>query len=638
MKIRRNTSAHAESVNHSRRRFVQGLGAGGALAGFGFLEKPVWALNSPAQPRELSGTQFDLVIGETAVNFTGRMGVATTVNGQVPAPTLRWREGDTVTLRVTNRLKERTSIHWHGIVLPSEMDGVPGLSYPGIAPGETFTYRFKVGQSGTYWYHSHSGFQEQRGHYGPLVIEARKPEPFSYDRDHVVMLSDWTDASPDFVFSRLKKMDGYYNYAQPTLGDFIRQAKKEGLGNAWASRAMWDKMRMSPRDLADVSGATYTYLMNGTTPTGNWTGLFRRGERIRLRFINGSAMSFFDVRIPGLKMTVVSADGQNVHPVTVDEFRIGVAETYDVIVEPHDDMAYTIFAQSMDRSGYARGTLAPHAGMAAEVPLLDPIPALTMADMGMSMADMGMDMGDMDMSGTDHGHMDHSKGKMGGMSMPGMDHSKMNHAKGEMNGMDMAGMDHGAGAMKGMNMPGMDKPHGSGGVMKVKHHPATEYGPGTAMHSSMVSTRLDDPGVALRNNGRRVLTYADLRSLDGWLDPREPGRTIELHLTGNMERYMWSFDGVKFSDAEPLRLTYGERVRIVLVNDTMMDHPVHLHGMWSEVESPDGEFQVRKHTVSVKPGHAVSYRVLADARGRWAYHCHLLYHMKAGMFREVQVA
>jgi len=727
MKIRRNTSAHADAVSPSRRRFVQGLAVGGGLAGLGMVPKALWAATRSAQPQTLSGTEFDLAISEIPVNFTGKTRAAVAINGQIPGPVLRWREGDTVTLRVTNHLKESTSIHWHGIILPNPMDGVPGLTYAGIAPGETFTYRFKVGQSGTYWYHSHSGFQEQRGHYGALVIEPREPDPFTYDRDYVVMLSDWTDTSPEFVFSRLKKMDGYYNYVQPTVGDFFADAKKEGLGAAFRNRAMWDQMRMSPRDLADVSGATYTYLMNGTAPAGNWTGLFRRGEKVRLRFINGSAMSFFDVRIPGLKMTVVAADGLNVRPVPVDEFRIGVAETYDVIVEPQDERAYTVFAQSMDRSGYARGTLAPRQGMEGKVPPMDAVPTLAMSDMGMDMSDMhmdGMDMGGMDMSGGGHAGMsgmdmsgngqsgmaatggagamagmDHGNGAMPGMNhasegmsgapaggasmagmnhgsgaMPGMDHTAgaksgdatmagMNHGSGAMPGMDhsagatsgdaaMAGMNHGSGSMAGgASMAGMD--HGSGGMggmamgggaaksgggmMKVTSHPASEYGPGAAMHASMVSTRLDDPGVGLRHNGRRVLTYADLRSLDGWLDPREPGRTIELHLTGNMERYMWSFDGVKFSDAEPIRLAYGERVRIVLVNDTMMDHPIHLHGLWSEVESPDGGLQVRKHTVTVKPGHAVSYRVLADARGRWAFHCHLLYHMKAGMFREVEV-
>lgn len=597
MKNRHTPPAQTGTINLPRRRFVQGITAGGVLAGLGSLPVTALALDPVAPRRELSGTEFDLVVDELPVNFTGRKRTAIAINGQVPAPLLRWREGDTVTLRVTNRLKTPTSIHWHGMILPNAMDGVPGLTFNGIAPGTTFTYRFPVQQSGTYWYHSHSAFQEQTGHYGPIVIEPRKPNPYPSDRDYVVVLSDWSDESPEHVFGNLKKMDGYYNYAQPTAADFVQQVKKEGFLSALGFRAMWDEMRMSPRDLADVSAATYTYLMNGATPAGNWTGQFRRGERVRLRFINAAAMSYFDVRIPGLNMTVVAADGQDVHPVDVEEFRIGVAETYDVIVTPRDDAAYTIFAQSADRSGYARGTLSPREGLAAAIPALDPVPTLTMADMGMS-HDMG--------------------------SMPGM---KMDHS-----GHDM-------GSMPGMKMDDSPSPTSpEGGMMTVKNHPATEHGPGVYMPAEAVSTRLDDPGVGLRDNGRRVLTYADLHGLQGWIDPREPGRTIEIHLTGNMERYMWSFDGVKFSDAEPVRLQVGELVRIALINDTMMEHPIHLHGMWSELESPDGKFQARKHTISVKPGHAVSYRVLADAKGRWAYHCHLLYHMEAGMFREVNVA
>ena len=597
MKNRHTPPAQTGTINLPRRRFVQGITAGGVLAGLGSLPVTALALDPVAPRRELSGTEFDLVVDELPVNFTGRKRTAIAINGQVPAPLLRWREGDTVTLRVTNRLKTPTSIHWHGMILPNAMDGVPGLTFNGIAPGTTFTYRFPVQQSGTYWYHSHSAFQEQTGHYGPIVIEPRKPNPYPSDRDYVVVLSDWSDESPEHVFGNLKKMDGYYNYAQPTAADFVQQVKKEGFLSALGFRAMWDEMRMSPRDLADVSAATYTYLMNGATPAGNWTGQFRRGERVRLRFINAAAMSYFDVRIPGLNMTVVAADGQDVHPVDVEEFRIGVAETYDVIVTPRDDAAYTIFAQSADRSGYARGTLSPREGLAAAIPALDPVPTLTMADMGMS-HDMG--------------------------SMPGM---KMDHS-----GHDM-------GSMPGMKMDDSPSPTSpEGGMMTVKNHPATEHGPGVYMPAEAVSTRLDDPGVGLRDNGRRVLTYADLHGLQGWIDPREPGRTIEIHLTGNMERYMWSFDGVKFSDAEPVRLQVGELVRIALINDTMMEHPIHLHGLWSELESPDGKFQARKHTISVKPGHAVSYRVLADAKGRWAYHCHLLYHMEAGMFREVNVA
>jgi len=367
----------------SRRTFVKGLAVGGAAAGLGLWRASALAQgNPPVTWTALSGTEFDLRIGETPMNFTGNPRVAFTVNGSVPAPTLRWKEGDTVTLRVANTLDEDASIHWHGILLPANMDGVPGLSFHGIRPGETYVYRFKVRQAGTYWYHSHSGFQEQLGLYGPLVIEAREHEPFKYDREHVVMLTDWTDESPERVFAKLKKRSDYYNFHQRTVGDFFRDVRSQGLKNALADRKMWGEMRMNPTDLADVSGSTYTYLMNGVAPAGNWTGFFKPGERVRLRFINGSAMSYFDVRIPGLKLTVVAADGQYVHPVTVDEFRIATAETYDVIVEPSGQDAFTIFAQSMDRTGFAAGTIAVREGLRAVVPELDPRPVLTMADMG----------------------------------------------------------------------------------------------------------------------------------------------------------------------------------------------------------------------------------------------------------------
>lgn len=609
----RSYPAMSGQFDRSRRRFVQGLAAGGALAGLGLLGLPAWAATNPA---ELAGTEFDLVISELPVNFTGRPAVATAINGQVPGPLLRWREGDTVTIRVTNRLKVATSIHWHGIVLPADMDGVPGISFDGIAPGATFVYRFKVGQSGTYWYHGHSGFQEQTGVYGAIAIEPREPQPRM--REHVLLLSDWSDEDPARVYAKLKTFDGYYNYAKPTLADLRQQAQREGWGKAWDERMMWDEMRMSPRDIADVGGATYTFLANGATPAGNWTALFDNGEKVRLRIVNAAAMTYFDLRIPGLKMTVVAADGQPVHPVTVDEIRLAVAETYDVIVEPSSDTAYTIFAQAMDRSGYARATLAPRIGMSAEVPALDPVPTLTMADMGMidhgAMA--GMDMPQQDAAGQAPSGQ-HDMADMENMDDMEMDDMPMEEATPQAH-------DHGAADASGM--------------LEVKRHPATENGPGNAMQAQMVSTRLDDPGAGLRNNGRRVLTYADLHTHGAWLDEREPSRTIELHLTGNMARYMWSFDGVQFADAAPIRLTYGERVRIVLVNDTMMEHPIHLHGMWGELENHRGELQVRKHTISVKPGHAVSYRVLADARGRWAYHCHLMYHMNGGMFRVVEVA
>ena len=575
----------------SRRRFVQGLALGGTAAMLGGFVKPAWALVGRGPPGVLSGTEFNLEIAETPVNYTGAARLATTINGQVPGPLLRWREGSTVTLRVTNRLRTSTSIHWHGILLPFEMDGVPGISFRGIAPGETFTYRFPVKQSGTYWYHSHTRFQEQTGLTGPLVIDPAGPERNPVERDYVVMLNDWTDQDPERVFAILKKHSDYYNFNEPTFPEFAQDVSKVGLQQALDARRMWNRMRMSPRDVIDVSGYTYTYLMNGTAPAGNWTGLFKPGERVRLRFINGSSNSYFDVRIPDLKLSVVAADGQDVEPAEVDEFRIAVAEVYDVIVQPADDRAYTIFAQSIDRSGYARGTLAPREGMQAEVPAMDPVPTLTMLDMMGAMAQQG-------------GH---------GMAMSSMmptDHSSVHGT----HSMDMSGM--------------------------VKaHHARTEYhNPGVDMHVDYPRTNLDDPGVGLRDNGRRVLAYGDLHTLGGSLYHDAPKREIELHLTGNMERFMWSFDGVKFSDAKPIHLPYNERVRIVLCNDTMMNHPIHLHGMWSEVESPDGEFQVRKHTVNVQPAQRVTYLVQADALGRWAYHCHLLYHMEAGMFREVVIA
>lgn len=603
----------------SRRRFVQGLAAGGAIAGLGLWPQRGLSQSQPPLGNRniLSGTEFDLVVGETPANFTGRTRPAITINGTIPAPILRWREGTTVNLRVANALPEgsihghMTSIHWHGILLPANMDGVPGLSFDGIHRGEAYQYRFDVKQGGTYWYHSHSAFQEQAGMYGALVIDPIEPEPFAFDRDYVVLLTDWTDLDPTDLFARLKKMSDYDNYAKRTVGDFVRDVREDGLRETVQDRLMWGEMRMTPTDLSDVNGNTYTYLMNGTTALGNWTGLFRSGEKVRLRFINGSAMTYFDVRIPGLKMTVVAADGLYVHPVSVDEFRIGVAETYDVIVEPSGQDAYTIFAQDMGRTGHVSGTLAVREGLRAPVPALDPRPLLTMADMG-------------------HGHMGHGTGAMSANgreeAMPGMSHE--GHV---MPGMDHAG--HDMSAMQGASMAGMD--HGAGGMQS---HPASEAGnPLVDMQTMTPVPKLDDPGIGLRDNGRRVLTYADLKSTFPDPDGRDPGRTIELHLTGHMEKFAWSFDGIKFSDAEPLRLNYGERMRIVLVNDTMMHHPIHLHGLWSDLEDEQGEFMVRKHTVDMPPGSKRSYRVRADALGRWAYHCHMLYHMEAGMFREVRV-
>ncbi|WP_372363561.1 copper resistance system multicopper oxidase (plasmid) [Xanthomonas sp. NCPPB 3583] len=616
----------------SRRRFVQGLAAGGAVAGLGLWPQSSWALKGPGNSNVLSGTEFDLTIGETPMNFTGRTRPAITVNGSIPAPLLRWREGTTVNLRVSNALPansihgHETSIHWHGILLPANMDGVPGLSFAGIHRGETYHYRFTVKQGGTYWYHSHSAFQEQAGLYGPLVIDPLEPEPFAFDRDYVVMLSDWTDLDSAALFSRLKKMAGYDNYYKRTVGDFIRDAQRDGLAATVADRKMWGQMRMTPTDLSDVNANTYTYLMNGTTALGNWTGLFRSGEKVRVRFINGSAMTYFDVRIPGLKMTVVAADGQYVHPVTVDEFRIAVAETFDVIVEPSGLDAFTIFAQDSGRTGYVSGTLAVREGLRAPVPAVDPRPILTMADMGMAGMDHGS-MGGMDMSG--------SKGMEGGcganMGMAGMGQDNAPNAQAPAAPDPHAGHDD-MSAMPAGPMAGME--HGSG----MQSHPVSESkNPLVDNQATTPTSRLDDPGNGLRDNGRTVLSYAMLKSAFADPDGRDPGREIELHLTGHMEKFAWGFNGQKFSEVAPLRLNYGERLRIVLVNDTMMTHPIHLHGMWSDVEDDQGNFLVRKHTVDMPPGSKRSYRVRADALGSWAYHCHLLYHMEAGMMRQVRV-
>ncbi len=590
----------------SRRKFVTGIAAGGVLAGLGLapgLSSAGSTLAGP--PRVLSGTQFNLDIGYQQVNFTGRQRVATTINGTLPAPVLRWREGDRVTLRVTNHLAHDSSIHWHGMILPTNMDGVPGMSFNGIKPGETFTYQFDVGQSGTYWYHSHSGYQEQTGLYGAIVIDPAEQDPVDYDRDYVVLLSDWSDEKPEQIYANLKKMSHYYNFRERTAGDLWRDIRNKGLVQTWNERAMWNRMRMTDSDIADVTGYTYTYLMNGVTPEDGWTGLFKPGEKVRLRFINGSAMTLFDVRIPGLKMTVVAADGQNVEPVSVDEFRIGTAETYDVIVQPDSDSAYTIFAQSIDRSGYTRGTLSADPSLQAEVPAMDTVPVLGHRDMGMAMPATGAHAG--------HGKTTMQHGQPGHHD-PG--HHNHGHHK---------------------RNPG----HGMVQEPKPLQHASSEFGPQVDMRVEQAPNGLHDPGIGLRQHqqlhGRRVLTYADLANLFPTIDQREPGREIELHLTGNMSRYMWSMNGIKFTDAEPLQLHYGERVRIKLVNDTMMTHPIHLHGLWSELESVKDGYLPRKHTVLVHPGSSISYQVTADARGRWAYHCHLLYHM-AGMFREVRVS
>tara|TARA_R110001592_G_scaffold254129_3_gene517532 strand:+ start:81635 stop:83512 length:1878 start_codon:yes stop_codon:yes gene_type:complete len=610
----------------SRRQFVTGVVAGSTLYSLG----SSW--RAAAQPGtslslipELSGIEFDLDIGYQPVNFTGRERLATAINGSVPGPTLRWREGGRVTLRVKNHLAHDSSIHWHGIILPTGMDGVPGLSFDGIKPGESFEYQFDVNQSGTYWYHSHSGFQEQTGVYGAIVIDPRDQDPVAYDRQYVVQLSDWSDEKPEHIYSTLKKQSDYYNFRERTAGDLWEEIKENGVAQTWNARKMWNEMRMSDRDISDVTGYTYTYLINGVTPEDGWIGLFKRGEKVRLRFINSAAMTIFDVRMPGLKMTVVAADGQNIDPVTVDEFRIAVAETYDVVVEPHDDSAYTIFAQSIDRSGYARGTLTPDANLIAAVPAMDPAPILGHRDMGMGMDHSMHDMGSMGAgaaSASQMGAMNHSQHS----GMESMDHS-------QHTGMELVNENETSDPTTTLGKAGF------GSNLPIVHAP-TEYGPNVDMRAEAPQDGLDDPGIGLRDHqkmyGRRVLTYRDICNYYPTSDPREPSREIEIHLTGNMHRYMWSMNGIKFADAEPVQLTFGERVRVTLVNDTMMTHPIHLHGMWSELETGDPQYIPRKHTIIVQPGSKISYLVTADAEGRWAYHCHLLYHMP-GMFREVRV-
>jgi CopA family copper-resistance protein len=612
---------NAMSGAPGRRRFVEGLALTAGAAGLG--------LTRPAR-----AATVDLTIGALPVNITGRARTATVVNGSLPGPALRFREGDTATINVRNTLGEPTSIHWHGLLLPNAMDGVPGLTFRGIMPGETFTYRFPVKQSGTYWYHSHSGMQEQTGLSGPLILEPRAREPYAYQRDFVVMLADWTDENPMTVVSNLKQQSDYYNYHQRTLGTFLMDAKRDGLSATVDDRLMWGQMRMSPTDILDVSGATYTYLMNGLPPAANWTGLFVPGEKVRLRFINGSAMTMFDVRIPGLEMTVVQADGSDVVPVAVEEFRIGVAETYDVIVTPRQE-AYTIFAQAEDRTGYARGTLAIRPGTSAAIPPLDPVPMRTMADMGM-------------------GNMSGMSGSHGGMQMPGMDMSKMSPAEMErhkamghampaapsaspapqtMGGMDMKGMSHDQ--MPGMQMPmnGSIPTSNADGV-----DPRSLAGKPNVDNVAMEpKDRLGEAGTGLEGNGRRVLTYRDLRSVKRHAE-RAPTRAIEFHLTGNMERWVWGFNGKKFSEADAVRVRLDERVRFVLINDTMMEHPIHLHGYLFEVENGQGDRLPLKHTINVKPGERMSFVFTADAPGHWAFHCHLLYHMEMGMFRTVLVS
>ena len=569
-----------QSNDLTRRNFMRDTAAVGLLAGF---ESLLPAYARPGSIHRGDGGPIELTIDKQTLDIGGRRVSAIAVNGTVPGPLVRLREGQEAVIRVTNRMKdEDASIHWHGLLLPFQMDGVPGLSYPGIRPGETFTYRFPVRQNGTYWYHSHSALQEQLGVYGPIIIDPADSDPVHYDREHVVVLSDWLSGNPEDMLAKLKKQSSYSNYQRQTLGDFIGDASKAGLGATVKDRWEWAKMRMDPTDIADITGHHFTFLMNGLAPESNWTGVFKPGERVRLRFINAAAMTFFDVRIPGMRMTVVQADGQNVKPVTVDEFRIGIAETYDVIVHPIDNRAYTIFAETIDRSGFARGTLAPKRGMSATLPERRKRPVRTMADMGM--------------------------GNMAGMS--GMKKSP------------------------DASMPGMDM---SGGGSAAMHGP-DKHGPGNSAVAMAPANRLGEPGIGLEGMPWRVLVYNDLQSLAANYDKRPPEREIELHATGNMERYVWGFDGKKYSEAkEPIEFYYGERLRFTWVNDTMMEHPLHLHGMFMELDNGHGIHNPRKHTVILKPGEKLSLNITADAPGLWAFHCHVLYHMEMGMFRVVSV-
>ncbi len=553
-----------------RRGVLRGSAALGAAAVF-----PAWA--RPVSPGivgplpSLSGEDIHLRIARRMLTVDGRESHAIGINGTVPAPLIRLREGQQVRLHVENALDEDSSIHWHGLILPAEMDGVPGISFPGIGPGETFTYRFPIVQSGTYWYHSHSGLQEQMGHYGPIVIDPAGEDPIVSDREHVVVLSDHSPLHPHAIFRKLKLQGGYFNRRRQTLGGLLAgRDQREG------ERLEWAAMRMDPTDISDVTGSTYTYLVNGHGPEDNWTALFAPGERVRLRIVNASAMTTFNLRIPGLPLTVVQADGQNVRPVTVDELQVAVAETYDLIVEPREDRAYTIVGESIDRSGMARATLAPRAGMAGEVPPLRPRPLATMRDTGMD---------------------------PGGMAIPGMDHGAMKHSMRDFT-----------------NAP------------EVKKTPAVQT------ISPMPVDRTGEPGQGLADVGHRVLTYRDLVAVARNPDVRAPGRQMRIHLTGNMERYMWAFDGEKLSAVTaPIPFARDERVRVTLVNDTMMGHPIHLHGHFFELVTGHGDHAPRKHTVQVQPGGTVTFDVTTDAVGDWAFHCHLLYHMHAGMMQIVSV-
>ena len=585
------------------------LGAGAALATLTMAPR-TWAQPSPSR----SGTPkvFDLVLEHRMVDITGRPRPGMTINGQLPAPALRFREGEEVVINVDNRLREHTSIHWHGLILPSGQDGVPGIStgFQGIAAGTAHQYRFPLIQAGTYWYHSHSATQEQSGLYGPIVIEPARSDPFAYDRDYIVQLSDWTDEDPHRVVANLKRDPGYYNYSRRTGASLVRDMAAAPSGEARAAlvrdRLMWGDMRMDPTDIEDVTG--YTFLVNGRSPERNYTALFRPGERVRLRFINASAMTYQDVRIPGLRMTVVQADGQNVQPVTVDEFRIAPAETLDVIVQPTQDRQYDILGESMGRQGFARMTLATREGLPPlPLPAHRPRPVLSMADMGVSFGTKGADRGTLRPETDRPGHVTP-------MDMGNMQHGAPS-AEPSMAGMDHSTMDHSAMAMPAQgSMAGMD--HGAAG--------------GMAMGDPIQQDTGAPPGA-------KVLSYRDLKALNNPYGNRKPDRVIEMRLTGNMERYFWSINGNKFSEAQPIVFNYGERVRLHFINETMMNHPMHLHGMWMVPDVGNGAQNPLKHVVNIKPGSEMNVDVVADAEGGWAFHCHLLYHMETGMMRKIVV-
>ncbi|MDQ1470098.1 MAG: hypothetical protein QOJ99_1578 [Bryobacterales bacterium] len=629
----------------SRRQLLNSAGAFGLGSALNRLAPAFAKTKGQADSPALSGNIIDLVIAETPFGVRGRTGTAMTINNTVPGPLIRLREGQDVTLNVTNRLKETSSIHWHGVLVPTDMDGVPGVSFAGIKPGKTFTYRFPIRQSGIYWYHSHSMGQEQAGVYAPIIFDPIDPDPVKYDREYVVMLSDWSFASLETMIGDLKKRPGYFNYQTRTMAEFFSDVAERGWKPTIQNYLMWSRMRMDPTDLLDVTSSAYTYLMNGLPPESNWTALFQPGERVRLRFIQVGVMTFQDVRIPGLRMTVVQADGQDVQPVDIDEFRIGPAETYDVIVEPKENRAYTIFAETLDRSGYARGTLAPRSGMSAAIPELRRRPLRTMEDMGMPMDMGGMEMGGM---GTHSRHGDmpmpptKKDPKGGDMKMPDMEPSAGKHDMANMRGDEkpqpMPGKpgEHQTHDMQ--NMPGMQSGSGIPGTTPVRHGP-DHHGSGNQSTPEFTRSRLDNPGIGFEGDERRVLVYTDLKSLHPYPDQRKPERELEIHLTGNMERFMWSLDGRKYSQAkEPVHFRYGERLRWTFVNDTMMEHTMHLHGMWMYLENGAGEYLPRKHTVLVKPAERVSVAITPDARGHWAFHCHLLLHMEVGMFRVVEVS